>query len=60
MSDQDLRDTFDHALSTACDAVEALRDRRPNRDQILEVARQSLTALGYWPLTAAMRAALNG
>ena len=37
--------------------LEALRDRRPNREQILEVARQSLTALGYWPLSAAMRAA---
>ncbi|KAA2285157.1 Hpt domain-containing protein [Arenimonas fontis] len=30
--------------------LEAVRDRRPRREQILEVARQNLEALGYWPL----------
>ena len=30
--------------------LEALRDRRPKRDQILDVARQNLELLGYWPL----------
>ncbi len=37
--------------------LEALRDRRPNRDQILDVARKSLEALGYWPLPAEEAAA---
>ncbi|MBW8368437.1 MAG: Hpt domain-containing protein, partial [Arenimonas sp.] len=32
--------------------LEALRDRRPKRDQILDVAKQNLEALGYWPLPA--------
>jgi chemosensory pili system protein ChpA (sensor histidine kinase/response regulator) len=32
--------------------LEALRDRRPKREQILEVTRQNLEALGYWPLPA--------
>ena len=32
--------------------LEALRDRRPKRDQILDVARQNLESLGYWPLPA--------
>ena len=30
--------------------LEALRDRRPKRDQILDVAKQNLESLGYWPL----------
>jgi chemosensory pili system protein ChpA (sensor histidine kinase/response regulator) len=30
--------------------LEAVRDRRPNREQILEVSEQSLSSLGYWPL----------
>jgi chemosensory pili system protein ChpA (sensor histidine kinase/response regulator) len=33
--------------------LEAVRDRRPNREQILEVSEQSLSSLGYWPLTPA-------
>jgi chemosensory pili system protein ChpA (sensor histidine kinase/response regulator) len=32
--------------------LEALRDRRPKREQILDIARQNLEALGYWPLPA--------
>ena len=32
--------------------LEALRDRRPKREQILDVARQNLEVLGYWPLPA--------
>src|SRR5207342_589055 len=32
--------------------LESVRDRRPNREHILDVARQSLEALGYWPLPA--------
>ena len=32
--------------------LEALRDHRPNRDGILDIARQSLEALRYWPLPA--------
>jgi chemosensory pili system protein ChpA (sensor histidine kinase/response regulator) len=46
-----------HQLDTLADALasieyylEALRDHRPNRDDILEIARQSLEALRYWPL----------
>src|SRR5690606_15289210 len=30
--------------------LEAVRDRRPRREQILQVARENLEALGYWPL----------
>jgi chemosensory pili system protein ChpA (sensor histidine kinase/response regulator) len=33
--------------------LEAVRDRRPNPDQILDIARDSLTAIGYWPLPPA-------
>ncbi|WP_295359901.1 Hpt domain-containing protein [Arenimonas sp.] len=32
--------------------LEAVRDRRPKRDQILAIARQNLESLGYWPLPA--------
>jgi chemosensory pili system protein ChpA (sensor histidine kinase/response regulator) len=49
-------DRLADALASLEYFLEALRDRRPNRDQILEVARQSLSALGYWPLSADMRA----
>jgi chemosensory pili system protein ChpA (sensor histidine kinase/response regulator) len=33
--------------------LEATRDQRRSRDRILDVARESLEALGYWPLPAA-------
>ncbi len=49
-----------HQLDTLADAMasleyylEALRDRRPNRDEILDIARTSLETLHYWPLPAA-------
>jgi chemosensory pili system protein ChpA (sensor histidine kinase/response regulator) len=49
-----------HQLDRLADALasleyflEAVRDRRPNPDQILNIARESLTAIGYWPLPAA-------
>ena len=49
-------DRLADALASLEYFLEALRDRRPNRDQILEVARQSLESLGYWPLPAENRA----
>ena len=45
-------DRLADALASLEYFLEALRDRRPNRDQILGVARQSLESLGYWPLPA--------
>ncbi|KAG1385944.1 hypothetical protein G6F59_017113 [Rhizopus arrhizus] len=30
--------------------LEALRDRRPGREDILDITRSSLEALRYWPL----------
>ncbi|MGN6521375.1 MAG: Hpt domain-containing protein [Dokdonella sp.] len=33
--------------------LEATREQRRNRDKILDVARESLEALGYWPLPPA-------
>ena len=48
-------DRLADALASLEYFLEALRDRRPNRDQILEVTRQSLAALGYWPLSAENR-----
>ena len=30
--------------------LESVRDRRPNRDRILEITRKSLEALHYWPV----------
>ena len=45
-------DRLADALASLEYFLEAVRDRRPNRDQILDVARQSLEALGYWPLPA--------
>src|SRR4249919_2241953 len=48
-------DRLADALASIEYFLEALRDRRPNREQILEVAKQSLESLGYWPLTEEMR-----
>ena len=45
-------DRLADALASLEYFLEAVRDRRPNRDQILEVAQNSLEALGYWPLPA--------
>ncbi|VXB94580.1 conserved hypothetical protein [Luteimonas sp. 9C] len=46
-------DTFADALASLEYYLEALREQRPNRADILDIARSSLEALGYWPLPAA-------
>lgn len=46
-------DTLADALASVEYYLEALRDQRPNREGILDIARQSLEALRYWPLPAA-------
>ena len=43
-------DTLADALASLEYFLEALRDRRSSRGKILDVARQSLEQLGYWPL----------
>nr|WP_310062116.1 Hpt domain-containing protein [Lysobacter niastensis] len=43
-------DTLADALSSLEYYLEALRSQRPNRDNILEIARQSLELLNYWPV----------
>ncbi len=43
-------DTLADALASVEYYLEALREQRPNRDRILEIARHSLEALGYWPV----------
>ncbi|ATD66993.1 hypothetical protein CNR27_05665 [Luteimonas chenhongjianii] len=43
-------DTFADALASLEYYLEALREQRPNRADILDIARSSLEALGYWPL----------
>src|SRR5690606_31651586 len=43
-------DTLADALASLEYFLEALRDQRGNRDEILGIARNSLEALGYWPL----------
>ncbi len=43
-------DTFADALASLEYYLEALRENRFNRDDILDVARNSLESLGYWPL----------
>ena len=45
-------DTFADALASLEYYLEALRERRFNRDEILDVSRHSLESLGYWPLPA--------
>src|SRR5690606_21301019 len=49
-------DTFADALASLEYYLEALRENRFNRDEILDVTRQSLESLGYWPLPAERRA----
>ena len=46
-------DTFADALASLEYYLEALREQRPNRADILDIARSSLEALGYWPLPTA-------
>ncbi len=43
-------DTLADALASVEYYLEALREQRPNRDEILDIARNSLESLGYWPL----------
>ncbi len=45
-------DTFADALASLEYYLEALRENRAKRGDILEVARTSLETLGYWPLPA--------
>ncbi|KRD30146.1 hypothetical protein ASE35_18695 [Lysobacter sp. Root916] len=48
-------DTLADALASLEYYLEALREQRPNRDDILDIARQSLEALRYWPLPEVVR-----
>ena len=50
-------DTFADALASLEYYLEALRDRRATRDDILDITRNSLETLGYWPLPAVRAAA---
>ncbi len=43
-------DTLADALASLEYFLEALREQRPNRNSILDIARSSLETLGYWPL----------
>ena len=43
-------DTMADALASLEYYLEALRDQRPARDEILEIARHALERLRYWPL----------
>ncbi len=43
-------DTFADALASLEYYLEALREQRAGRADILDIARSSLEALGYWPL----------
>ncbi|MDB6163365.1 MAG: PilL protein, partial [Xanthomonadaceae bacterium] len=45
-------DTLADALASLEYYLEALREQRPNRDEILDIARNSLESLSYWPLPA--------
>ena len=50
-------DTFADALASVEYYLEALREQRSNRDDILDITRNSLETLGYWPLPAASKRA---
>ncbi|MCH6485122.1 Hpt domain-containing protein [Pseudoxanthomonas sp. LH2527] len=50
-------DTLADAMASLEYYLEALRERRPNRDDILEITRGSLETLRYWPLPADATAA---
>ena len=47
-------DTLADALASLEYYLEALREQRGNRDEILDIARNSLESLGYWPLPQAV------
>ncbi|KRG64891.1 hypothetical protein ABB26_05945 [Stenotrophomonas humi] len=46
-------DTLADAMASLEYYLEALRDRRPGREEILDITRTSLEALHYWPLPSA-------
>ena len=45
-------DTLADAMASLEYYLEALRERRPNRDEILDITRSSLEKLRYWPIPA--------
>jgi len=45
-------DTLADAMASLEYYLEALRERRPNREEILDITRSSLESLRYWPLPA--------
>lgn len=45
-------DTLADAMASLEYYLEALRERRPGREDILEITRNSLEALSYWPIPA--------
>ncbi|WP_442683805.1 Hpt domain-containing protein [Stenotrophomonas sp. JC08] len=49
-------DTLADAMASLEYYLEALRDRRPGREEILDITRSSLEALRYWPLPVASAA----
>jgi len=51
-------DRLADALASLEYYLEALRDHRPQRDRILELAEHGLVALGYWPVPAAAEQAI--
>jgi chemosensory pili system protein ChpA (sensor histidine kinase/response regulator) len=50
-------DTVADAMASLEYYLEALREHRPNRDEILRITRSSLESLRYWPLPAQAPAA---
>ncbi|GAB1594423.1 Hpt domain-containing protein [Lysobacter claricitrinus] len=46
-------DALADALASLEYFLEALRDHRPNRDGMLDIAQSSLESLSYWPIPAA-------
>ncbi|MCW4456215.1 Hpt domain-containing protein [Flavobacterium sp. MXW15] len=46
-------DTLADAMASLEYYLEALRERRPGREEILDITRSSLEALRYWPLPTA-------
>ena len=51
-------DTLADAMASLEYYLEALRERRPNRDEILDITRSSLEKLRYWPVPADEAAAV--
>ncbi len=51
-------DRLADALASLEYYLEALRDHRPQRDRILELAEHGLVALGYWPVPASAEQAI--